>query len=111
MKIASGGADWIGALLASPLFQEQSKLALRGAPTEELLRKLLGTLDARGGSLMKPALARELGMPAFRVDGLIQNVSRILNVDGYEVIGFDRSSDTVSLNVRLLCTQFEIKTK
>lgn len=111
VKIASGGADWIGALLASPLFQEQSKLALRGAPTEELLRKLLGTLDARGGSLMKPALARELGMPAFRVDGLVQNVSRILNVDGYEVIGFDRASDTVSLNVRLLCTQFEIKTK
>ena len=111
VKIANGGADWIGALLASPLFQEQSKLALRGAPTEELLRKLLGTLDARGGSLMKTALARELGMPAFRVDGLVQNVSRILNVDGYEVIGFDRSSDTVSLNVRLLCTQFEIKTK
>jgi len=111
VKIASGGADWIGALLASPLFQEQSKLALRGAPTEELLRKLLGTLDARGGSLLKPTLARELGMPAFRVDGLIQNVSRILNVDGYEVIGFDRSSDTVSLNVRLLCTQFEIKIK
>jgi hypothetical protein len=111
VKIASGGADWIGALLASPLFQEQSKLALRGAPTEELLRKLLGTLDARGGSLLKPALARELGMPAFRVDGLVQNVSRILNVDGYEVIGFDRASDTVSLNVRLLCTQFEIKTK
>ncbi len=111
VKIASGGADWIGAVLASPLFQEQSKLALRGAPNEELLRKLLGTLDSRGGSLMKPALARELGMPAFRVDGLIQNVSRILNVDGYEVIGFDRSSDTISLNVRLLCTQFEIKTK
>jgi hypothetical protein len=111
LKIASGGADWIGALLASPLFQDQSKLALRGAPTEELLRKLLGTLDARGGSVLKPALARELGMPAFRVDGLIQNVSRILNVDGYEVIGFDRSSDTVSLNIRLLCTQFEIKTK
>ncbi len=111
VKIASGGADWIGALLASPLFQEQSKLALRGAPTEELLRKLLGSLDTRGGSLLKPALALELGMPAFRVDGLIQNVSRILNVDGYEVIGFDRASDTVSLNVRLLCTQFEIKTK
>ena len=111
VKIASGGADWIDALSASPLYQEQSKLALRGAPTEELLRKLLGTLDARGGSLLKPALARELGMPAFRVDGLIQNVSRILNVDGYEVIGFDRSSDTVTLNIRLLCTQFEIKPK
>lgn len=111
VKITSASADWIGALLASSLFQEQSKLALRGAPAEETLRKLLSTLDARGGSLLKPALARELGVPAFRVDGLIQNVSRILNVDGYEVIGFDRSSDTVSLNVRLLCTQFEIKTK
>jgi hypothetical protein len=48
-------------------------------------------------------------MPPFRVDGLIQNVSRILNVDGYEVISFDRASDTVSLNMGLLRTQFDLK--
>ena len=102
-------AGWIAALLESAIYLEQSKLAVRGAPAAELMTKLLKGLDDRGGTAVKQALAQELGMPPFRVDGLIQNVSRILNVDGYEVIGFDRASDTVTLNVGLLRTQFDLK--
>jgi hypothetical protein len=30
-------------------------------------------------------------------------------MDGYEVIGFDRASDTVTLNAKLLRTQFDLK--
>ncbi len=101
-------AGWIASLLESPIYLEQSKLAVRGAPAAELMTKLLQGLDGRGGSAVKQALAQELGMPLFRVDGLIQNVSRILNVDGYEVIAFDRASDTVILNVGLLRTQFDL---
>jgi hypothetical protein len=111
VQMAGGGQGWVDSLLASPLFQDQAKLAVRPPLDVEMMRKMLVALDSRGGSLLKPALARELGMPAFRVDGLVQSVSRVLNVDGYEVIGLDRSSDTVSFNLRLLCTQFEIKTK
>ncbi len=106
---ASAGPDWIEVLLESPIYKEQSKLAVRGAPAADLMMKLLKGLDGRGGTAVKQALAQELGMPPFRVDGLIQNVSRILNVDGYEVIGFDRASDTVTLNVGLLRTQFDLK--
>lgn len=105
----SVGADWITALLECSIYQEQSKLAVRGAPESELMTKLLTSLDARGGTAVKQALAQELSMIPFRVDGLIQNVSRILNVDGYEVIIFDRTSDTVTLNVGLLKTQFDLK--
>jgi len=102
------GSDWIEALLKSPVYRDQTKLAVRGAPADELITKLLKGLDARGGTAVKQALAQDLGMPPFRVDGLIQNVCRILNVDGYEVIGFDRSSDTVNLNLGLLRTQFDL---
>lgn len=108
---AGAGPDWIAALLLCPIYKEQSKLAVRGAPENDLMSKLLTGLDARGGTAVKQALAQELGMPPFRVDGLIQNVSRILNVDGYEVIAFDRNSDTVTLNVGLLQTQFDLKKK
>ena len=101
--------SWIAELLKSPIYQEQSKLAARGAPIAELMTKLLTGLDVRGGTAVKQALAQELAMPPFRLDGLIQNVSRILNVDGYPVINFDRASDTVSLNLDLLRTQFELK--
>lgn len=106
---ASGGPDWIAVLLESPIYKEQTKLAVRGAPGGELMTKLLTGLDARGGTAVKQALAQELGMPPFRLDGLIQNVSRILNLEGYEVLAFDRSSDTVTLNVGLLRTQFDLK--
>jgi hypothetical protein len=105
--VAEGG--WISALLKSPIYQEQSKLAVRGAPADDLMTKLLKGLDTRGGTAVKQALAQDLGMPPFRVDGLIINVSRILNVDGYEVISFDRASDTVALNMGLLRTQFDLE--
>ena len=58
---------------------------------------------------MKPSLAQALAVPLFRVDGLVQNISRILNVDGYEVLSFDRNTETISLNTKLLKTQFEIE--
>jgi len=70
---------------------------------------LLRTIDARGGSIMKAPLAQALGVPLFRIDGLVQNISRILNVDGYEVLSFERTTETISLNTNLLKTQFEIK--
>lgn len=108
-KEVPAGGGWIDALLQCPIYLEQSKLAVRGAPADDLMTKLLKGLDSRGGTVVKQALAQELGMPPFRVDGLIQNVSRILNVDSYEVIGFDRASDTVTLNIGLLRTQFELK--
>jgi hypothetical protein len=106
---ASVGSDWVQALLTCPVYLEQAKLAVRGAPANDLMVKLLKGLDSRGGSAIKQALAQELGMPPFRVDGLIQNVSRILNVDGYEVISLDRASDTITLNMGLLRTQFDLK--
>jgi hypothetical protein len=70
--------DWIDALFDSPIYQEQLKLAVRGAPRREMMLSLLTTIEARGGSMMKPALAQMLGVPLHRWPG--QNVSRILNV-------------------------------
>ena len=100
---------WIDALLESKIYLEQLKLAVRGGPQREMMTTLIKAIDARGGSIMKPSLAQTLGVPLFRIDGLIQNISRILNVDGYEVLGFDRSTETISLNIKLLKTQFEIE--
>lgn len=104
-----GGPAWIAALLESPLYQAEAKRAVRGAPNEERMTKLLTCLEARAGTVVRQALAQELGIPLLRVDGLIQNVGRILNVDGYEVITVDRASDSITLNMDLLRTQFDLK--
>jgi hypothetical protein len=100
---------WVDALLQSKVYLEQLKLAVRGAPPREVITTLITTIDARGGSIMKPALAQALGVPLFRVDGLVQNISRILNVDGYEILSFDRNAETITLNAKLLKAQFEIE--
>jgi hypothetical protein len=38
----------------------------------------------------------------------VPNLARVLNVDGYEVLGLDAPSGTVVLNVALLKKQFAI---
>ena len=55
-----------------------------------------------------PALARELGVPAFRFRGLLAAVQRLLNVEGYPVLIRDETSNTAELNVDLLKKQFEL---
>lgn len=102
-------AHWLEALFQSGLYQEQARRAARGAPSPELMDRLLKALDGRGGSMLRAELAQELGMPLFRIDGLVQSAGRILNLDGYEVIAYDRSSETVGLNPGLLKSQFGIE--
>ena len=56
----------------------------------------------------REALAERLGLPLLRLNGLVPNLARVLNVDGYEVLGIEASSGTVVLNVALLKKQFAV---
>jgi hypothetical protein len=106
---AASEQSWLNALFVSELYREQLQRAPRGAPTEELMRRLLRRLADRGGSMLRTALAQQLELPPFRIDGLTLSAGRILNIDGYEVLSFDRSSDTVILNLQLLKSQFALE--
>ena len=101
-------SEWISRLLNSPVFAEQKRLGGRGLPPDELLRKLLDTLDRRGGKLTSVALARALDYPALRLPGLLAKVQRLLNIDGYGVLDREDASDTVELNRDLLLKQFDL---
>ncbi len=100
--------DWLTALLASELYCEQMRRAARMPKLQDEVPRLLRVLQTRGGSMLRPALAQELGLPLFRIDGLVQNAGRVLNLDGYEVIAYDRAAETVTLNLELLKSQFGI---
>ncbi|MFN9878490.1 MAG: BREX-2 system phosphatase PglZ, partial [Planctomycetota bacterium] len=75
--------EWVNLFLKSPVYDEQKQLAGRGVPADELLAKLLSSLDQRGGKLTSVALARALAFPEVRLPGLLAKAQRILNVDGY----------------------------
>ncbi|MDL1950537.1 BREX-2 system phosphatase PglZ, partial [Acidobacteria bacterium ACD] len=98
----------VPALLASEAFRSQLDSARRTGLTEEHARKVLAALEARGGTMTRTALARELNVPELRVDGLTAALRRVLNVEGYPVLSADESGSAVVLNLDLLVTQFEL---
>ena len=99
-------ATWIDRLFDTDLFAEQRRQAARTALSDERIRAILTALDARGGKLTGPALAEGLGVPLFRLGGIVSALRRVLNVDGYAVLSVDESSETIELNRDLLDAQF-----
>ena len=100
--------DWIEQLLSGEIYGVQCSRAVRGAPDPQQVATFIEVLSARGGSMPREALADRLGLPLLRLNGLVPNLARVLNVDGYEVLGLDAPSGTVVLNVALLKKQFAI---
>lgn len=100
--------SWLDELFTTPDFAAQRKLLARAYAGDDLFKQLLAQLDARGGRMTKPALARALAYPPFRMSGLLTQAQRLFNVDGYPVITVDMESDTVSFERRTLLVQFGI---
>jgi hypothetical protein len=102
---------WIDELQQSAVYSRQRKLSGRAAPSADLVRKFLAALDERAGTMLKSALAQRLGLPEFRMQGIIASMRRLLNVDGYDVLAADESSGSVKLNKELMRVQFELSEK
>jgi hypothetical protein len=100
--------SWLDSLLASPLFAEQKKLGGRAVPVDAVFGQMLTTLHEAGGKLTATALARKLQLPLFRLRSLLAVVQRVLNIDGFAVLGREEQSDTIELNRELLLRQFDL---
>jgi hypothetical protein len=98
--------DWIGALLAGPIYASQRQLAARVALPDETMRALLSALSERGGKLSRTALAQRLAMPEVRLGGMLSAARRMLNVDQASILVADEPTGTVELNITLLQQQF-----
>jgi hypothetical protein len=97
---------WVEALLASPIYDAQHRLAGRSAPPADQLRALLSALMARSGRLSRTALAQALSTPLFRIGGLVNAARRVLNVDQGQILIID--GDDVVLDETLLRAQFAL---
>jgi hypothetical protein len=100
---------WTNRVFETEVFATQKKLVPRGYPGDDVLKRLLANLDARGGKLTTAALARTMGYATVRLPGLLSVAQRLFNVDGYPVIGLDIQSDTVQLEKQLLLVQFGLE--
>lgn len=99
---------WIPALFESEVFKAQIGRAGRVAPAAEVIRRVLETLEERGGVVLTAALAGRVGVPEFRLPGMLAGLRRVLNVEGYPVLSLEEDSGTVRLNLELLKSQFDL---
>jgi hypothetical protein len=99
---------WLAALMTSATYGAQRTLAGRGAPKDGEVSALVTALAARGGRVSRTGLAQALGIPAFRVAGIVNATRRLLNVDQAQVLTIEGSGGEVVLDLRLLRLQFEL---
>lgn len=98
--------DWIQQLLDGEVYAAQCGQGVRGAQDRIRVATFLETLSARNGTVPREVLAEKLGLPLIRLNGLVADLARIFNVDGFDVVTVDNASGTVVLNVPLLKKQF-----
>jgi hypothetical protein len=103
------GDGLVAALLASPVYEAQRERARRVRLDEHKVAAMVGALLAAHGRLPQPALAAAAGIPEFRLPGVMSALQRLLNVDGYEVVGYDLDGETVVLDRPLLQEQFRLQ--
>ncbi len=95
-------------LIASELYARQKQLVSRAALSDEMVKAIVDALMAHGGTMTRTALARKLNLAEVRVNGYLAIVTRVLNVDGFDILGSDAGGDGVRLNHEALEAQFQV---
>lgn len=97
---------WVPALLDNELYKAQRKLIGRAALSDTQVESFLTALTNRGGVMTTAALGRALELAPFRLTGLVALLGRVLNIDGFRVVGRSESADEITLDDALLRRQF-----
>jgi hypothetical protein len=92
-------------VVASPLYGAQ-RAFVRKAPADVEVAAVIDALGQAGGKLPVTSLATVARQPPFRMAGYLAQLGRLLNVDGYAVIGVTDEGRTAELNAALLGEQF-----
>ena len=101
--------EWVEKLIDSQAYKDQ-KAKIRRHPLDDSV--VAASLEAlvSNGTIMTPiAFAKAAKVTAARLDGMMAQLKRILNVDGYPIITMDRAENKVELNVTKLKRQFDIE--
>jgi hypothetical protein len=99
-------AAWLDSLFVSDSYIAQRRLAGRGAPPDEQVRRLLTAVAQRGGRVTRAGLSQALEMPLFRLAGLVSATRRVVNLDQAQILRDD--GDDIILEETLLKAQFSL---
>ena len=99
---------WIDALLQSQAYKDKKANRPRHSVGDAVIRACLSALHASGGIMTPTAFAKAADLSITRLDGLISQMSKVLNIDGYDLITLDRTANRVELHVAKLKKQFDL---
>lgn len=101
--------DTLGKRVVSSEVYEAQKEYVRKAPEANVVAAVIDALAAAGDTMSPAALASAIsatGRVRRNIDGFIATLQRLLNVEGYPVLGFIDAGHAVRLDVQLLRDQF-----
>jgi len=101
--------DLVERLFLSPVFLAQREMVTRGWPGDDRLKAVLLVFVERGDAMTVTALANTLSLPIYRLQGMLANFRRALNVDGSEGLEVDVESGTVRVQWEILRLQFGLE--
>ncbi|MFJ7291403.1 BREX-2 system phosphatase PglZ [Streptomyces collinus] len=97
-----------GRVVASEVYEAQKEY-VRKAPEGKVVAAVIDALAAAGGTMSPAALAAAIsatGRVRRNIEGFVATVQRLLNIEGYPVLGFVDAGHAVKLDVALLRDQF-----
>jgi hypothetical protein len=104
-----GAPSWAQQVVASGVYAEQRKLAGRIVLTDTQVMVVLERLVAAPHQrLTAHAAAAALGLPTSSVPGAVEQLRKLLNVEGYPVITRDTATSELILDVQLAAEQFQV---
>jgi hypothetical protein len=92
----------------SGVYGGQAQRAGRAALHADAVARVLTVLLAGGGRAHRDTVAAAAGIPAARFPQSLAVLKRLLNVEGYDVVGMDADGVTVVLDAALLRAQFQV---
>lgn len=100
----------VAAVLTSAVYAETRAIAGRLSITDDDVQRLLAALLAEPRGRLDAVLAAQaLKVPLARLSGAVSQAIKLLNVEGYPVLGWDADGSTLRLDETLLREQFEVE--
>jgi hypothetical protein len=107
-ETTSAPATLGGRVVAGEVYEAQKEY-VRKAPEAKVVAAVIDALAAAGGTMSPAALAAAIsatGRVRRNIEGFVATVQRLLNIEGYPVLGFVDAGHAVKLDVALLRGQF-----
>lgn len=102
-------AGWIPLLLSCTVFKEQWKGLGHTSPKQSDVRAFLDILHRHGGVVPAAILSRELGFSPMRLRGMLAQLKRLFNVDGYGILSEEQETGRIAFDLPLARKQFDME--